>query len=79
VNMHRNNYVPTIVEKAARRATRIVCSGTRAMKYYKTHAHRAYRRRMSMHLHDITLGSVDPEEYDDTAPYSCRCTAWDIC
>jgi hypothetical protein len=76
--MHRNNYVPTIIEKSARRATRMVCSGTRTMTYFKKAAHRAYRRRMSMHLHDITMGNIDAEEYDDSAPSSCRCTAWDI-
>ena len=77
--MHRNNYVPTIIEKSARRATRIVCSGERSMRYYKKAAHRAYRHRMNTHLHDIIVGNVDPDEYDDTAPYSCRCTSWDIC
>lgn len=72
-----NNYVPTIVERSARRATRIVCSGERSMRWYKKSCHRAYRHMMNQHLHDIANGSVDAEEYNDE-PGHCKCTSWDI-
>jgi hypothetical protein len=72
-----NNYVPTIVERSARRATRHVCSGDRAMRYYKKFAHRSYRRMIRFHLYSISSGYVDPEEYNDE-PGHCRCTSWDI-
>ena len=73
-----NNYVPTIVEKSARRSTRYVCSGERSMRYYKKAAHRGYRRVMNQRLHDIAFGYVDPDEYNDSPPKSCTCTSWDI-
>lgn len=72
-----NNYVPTIVERSARRATRYICGGSRAMRYYKKEAHRSYRRMMSMHLYSIVRGEIDPEEYNDE-PGHCKCTSWDI-
>lgn len=72
-----NNYVPTIVERGARRATRYVCSGERSMRYYKKSAHRSYRRMMNMQLNDITFGRLDPEDYNDERGHCC-CTAWDI-
>ena len=72
-----NNYVPTIVERSARRATRIVCSGEKHMRYYKKAAHRAYRHMMNQRLHDITTGKTDSEEYNDDRGH-CRCTGWDI-
>jgi len=72
-----NNYVPTIIERGARRATRYVCSGERSMRYYKKACHRSYRRMMNQRLNDIAVGGIDPEDYDDS-PGHCRCTSWDI-
>ena len=72
-----NNYVPTIVERSARRATRYICGGGRAMRYYKKSAHRSYRRMMAIQLHDISRGQIDPEEYNDERGH-CRCTGWEI-
>jgi len=72
-----NNYVPTIIERSARRATRIVYSGERSMRYYKKACHRSYRRMMNQHLNDITSGYIDAEEYNDETGH-CRCTSWDI-
>jgi len=76
--MHRNNYIPTIVERSARRATRIVCNGPARLTSFKAMVHRAYRRKMKMQMHEIICGNLDSEEYDDTATGNCRCTAWDI-
>lgn len=72
-----NNYVPTIVERSARRATRYVCSGERSMRYYKKSCHRSYRRMMNQQLNDITSGYIDPDDYNDE-PGHCKCTSWDI-
>ena len=71
-----NNYVPSIIQRGARRATRYVCSGERSMRYYKKACNRAYRRLMNHRLHEIVSGA-DPEEYNDD-PGHCQCTAWDI-
>ncbi|MCK9567868.1 hypothetical protein M0R72_02810 [Candidatus Pacearchaeota archaeon] len=72
-----NNYVPTIIERGARRATRYVCSGERSMRYYKKSCHRSYRRVIKHRLHEITVGLKDIEEYNDE-PGHCKCTSWDI-
>jgi hypothetical protein len=72
-----NNYIPTIVERGARRATRRVCGGERSMRYYKKAAHRSYRRIINQHLYDIKAGYIDPEEYDDSRGH-CRCTSREI-
>ena len=72
-----NNFVPTIVERSARQATRIVSGGNRAIRWHKKNSHRSYRRMMKSHLHEIILGSIDFEEYDDS-PGKLKCTGWDI-
>jgi hypothetical protein len=72
-----NNYVPTIVERSARRATRYVCGGDRRMRYYKKASHRSYRRMMNQQLNDIASGYIDPDKYNDE-PGHCKCTGWDI-
>ncbi len=72
-----NNYVPTIVERSARRATRYVCSGGRSMRYYKKSCNRSYRRMMNQQLNEISSGYIDPDDYNDE-PGHCKCTSWDI-
>jgi hypothetical protein len=72
-----NNYVPTIITRGARRATRWVGSGDKSMRWYKKECHRSYRHMMNQRLHNITSGYIDVEEYNDD-PGHCRCTAWDI-
>jgi hypothetical protein len=72
-----NNYVPTIVERGARRATRYVGGGENTMRYLKKYNNRAYRRMMKQHLYKISIGLINSEEYNDE-PRHCRCTAWDI-
>jgi hypothetical protein len=72
-----NNYVPTIIERSARRATRRICGGDRALRYFKKSSHRSYRRMMNQQLSDITSGYIDVEDYNDE-PGHCKCTSWDI-
>lgn len=77
--MHINNYVPTIVEKSARRATRIVyCGGARALKFWKKRAHRAYRHNIKTQLRRIVSLDMEIDDYNDTPSNSQRCTFWDI-
>jgi hypothetical protein len=72
-----NNFVPTIVERSARKATRYVKVRPRTMSYFKKSAHRSYRRMMNIQLHSISNGKINSEDYNDS-PGHCRCTACDI-
>ena len=75
--MKINNFIPTIVERGIRKAKRYIKVRSSQMAYYKSKAHRSYRRKMNMHLYKIACGVIDPEEYDDS-PGGCSCTTWDI-
>lgn len=74
--MHRNNFVPTIVDRGARRAARWI--GCISLSYEKSQVHRAYRHRIKRNLDMVAKGFVEPDEFDDSRPYSCRLTAWDV-
>ena len=76
--MHTNNFVPVIVERSARRAAHRGCWDKISISDDKKRAHRSYRHRMNIEMHKITLGFIDPYEYNDSAPYACRLTSWDV-
>lgn len=77
--MHNtNNFVPVIVQRGARIAAHKHCWDKVNISQWKKVVHRAYRHHMNIEMHKITQGFVDPYEYDDSAPYACRLTAWDV-
>ena len=76
--MHKNNRVPTIVDRSAHRCLRI-CRGYKILRWRKVYANRAYRRLMNERIHEIEFGFVDFDDYDDSPPYACKCTGRDIC
>lgn len=73
-----NNYVPTIVERAARRATRYVCNGLKTMKYLKSASHRSYRRMMNKQMHCLENGFINYDDDYNDEPGHCKCTSYDI-
>lgn len=76
--MHINNIIPVIVERSARIAAHRKMCDMVSISYEKKKVHRAYRRRVSIELHKITIGLVDSYEYDDSpAPYQ-KLTSRDI-
>jgi hypothetical protein len=76
--MQTNNYIPNIVQRGARKATRIVCSGNWCMRNLKIQVNRGYRRNIKTQIHLIEKGDIDWEEYDDTPSRTCMCTSYDI-
>jgi hypothetical protein len=76
--MINNNIKKAIIQKRARRATRIVCGGNKDLTWHKTYCHRAYRRRITEQMNRIVNGSLEDDMWDMDPPYSCICTSWDI-